>query len=120
AAAGAAVLVGRAELAVAVAAYRQDELLLGDELGEAFRRHLRLGFLVRLPRGVAQVILALLLVLHPSTVENRQGYDFVAVIHRHAAHSGAGAALEFADVVAGEAYRLAFTARQQHVVPRIE
>src|SRR5690606_9936435 len=87
-AAGAPVLVGRADLAVAVGADGEDELFLRRQLLEALRRHLRFAVPLALPGRVAQVILALFLVLHADAVENRERNDLVARLQAHAAHAG--------------------------------
>src|SRR3546814_4035465 len=82
--------------------------LFRSQLGEALLRHRRRAVLLRLPRGEAQIILALLLVAHAAAMEDRQRDDLVVVLREpHAAHAGRVAALESADLVAGEADRLA-------------
>src|SRR3546814_14905008 len=82
----------------------EDELLAPCQLGEALLRHRRRAVLLRLPRGEAQIILALLLVAHAAAMGDRQRDDLVVVLREpHAAHAGRVADLESADLVAGEA-----------------
>src|SRR3546814_8646881 len=62
AAPGAAIVIGGGQLAIAIGADGEDELFLRGQFDEAFRAHLRRSFLLRLPRGEAQIIVALLLI----------------------------------------------------------
>src|SRR3546814_11811508 len=97
----------------------EDELLAPCQLGEALLRHRRRAVLLRLPRGEAQIILALLLVAHAAAMEDRQRDDLVVVLREpHAAHAGRVAALESADLVAGEADRLALPRREPDQIGR--
>src|SRR3546814_1029012 len=57
----AAIFVGGGQFAIAISAHGKDELLPLHQLFEAAGRHRRFAFLLRLPGGKAQIILALLL-----------------------------------------------------------
>src|SRR3546814_4030177 len=96
----------------------EDELLACGEFGHALAGQRRL-ILIVLPRRGAQIGFAL---LHRSAdaVEDRERDHRIAVGEPHPAHTGRIAALELADIVAGEADRLALARREQHVVAFVE
>src|SRR3546814_9525747 len=93
---------------------RTDTLLTFTTL---FRSHCGGAFLLGLPRSEAQVIFALLLVLHAAAMKDRERDHLVALAgEADAAHPGRVAALEGADIVAAEADRLAAAGGEQHIV----
>src|SRR5262245_25436547 len=125
AAAGDAVLIGRGALAIAAGGDGEDELLLGPQLGIAFRRDCRLrGFLAFAfhRRLVADDAAARLQVgdalagVGVHVAQDRHGDDVVALLQLDAAYADRGAAREHAHVVDREADGLAAGRRQQHVV----
>src|SRR3546814_12744451 len=68
----AAIFVGGGQFAIAISAHGKDELLPLPQLFEAAGRHRRFAFLLRLPGGKAQILLALpLLCAAPVTLRNR-------------------------------------------------
>src|SRR3546814_8012182 len=69
-AAGAAIFIGRRQLAITARADGEDELLAARKLGEAVRRHVRRAFLFGLPRREAQIILALRSGEHTSELQS--------------------------------------------------
>ena len=120
AAIGAAILVRRGALAIAVGAHRQDELLAFAEqretlVGHRARGERRQAGIAFAPRGVAEIFLALF-GRCTAAVENRQRNHRVAFTQRHPAHAGRAARLEFTDGIAAETDGLALARRQQHVV----
>src|SRR3546814_15971329 len=79
-AAGAAIFISRRQLAIAIGADGEDELLAPCQLGEALLRHRRRAVLLRLPRGEAQIILALLLAAHAPALADQQRDHLVPVL----------------------------------------
>src|SRR3546814_21028076 len=93
---------------------RTDTLLTFTTL---FRSHCGGAFLLGLPRSEAQVIFALLLVLHAAAMKDRERDHLVALAgEADAAHPGRVAALEGADIVAAAAGRLDAAGGEQHIV----
>src|SRR3546814_3493798 len=92
-----------------------DLLLPLHQLFEAACRHRRFAFLLRLPGGKAQIILALLL-LGADPVKNGKRDYLIVLLQRHAPNTCRGAALEFAHISGGEANGLALPSGEQHVV----
>src|SRR3546814_6193458 len=73
------------------------------------------AFLLRLPGGKAQIILALLL-LGADPLKNAKRDYLIVLLQRHAPNPCRGAALEFAHISGGEANGLALPCGEQHVV----
>src|SRR3546814_16338964 len=64
--------IGRRQLAIAIGADGEDELFAPRQLCETLVGHRVGAVLLRLPRGEAQIILALVLIAHAAAVEDRQ------------------------------------------------
>ena len=112
---GAAIIIGRTDLAIAIGADGQDELFRLGKGGHAFGAVDRRGRLILLPRRGAEIVVAFL-GGRVEALEDRERNDFVAILERHAAHAGRGAALEFAHVSGGEADRAALAGGEQNVI----
>src|SRR3546814_1689990 len=91
-----------------------DLLLPLHQLFEAAGRHRRFAFLLRLPGGKAQIILALLLLGADPVKNGKRDYPIV-LLQRHAPNTCRGAALDFAHISGGEANGLALPFGDQQV-----
>src|SRR3546814_6761486 len=80
AAAGTAIFIGRRQLAIAIGADGEDELLAPSQLCETLVGHRVGAVLLRLPRGEAQIILALVLLANAAEVEDRKRDELVVQI----------------------------------------
>src|SRR5207237_9280832 len=99
------VVIGRAALAIAGRADREDELLGVRKFGHAFGTEGR--FTLAFLPGRGPEIGVAFLGRGIEAAENREGDNFVVTHHAGAADAGGGPALEFANVGGGQADRLA-------------
>src|SRR3546814_13344630 len=89
----AAIFVGGGQFAIAIGAHGKDELLPLHQLFEAACRHRRFAFLLWLPRGKAQIILALFL-LGADTVKNGKRDYLIVLLQCPAPNTCRGEALK--------------------------